>query len=95
MCWINYITHPFLAASPNRICHCECHGKFVFEIKCPFRVSGLKIKEYSLKNKDCFLKVHPSTGNMYLEKDHEYLLPDTTSNIRSRIQRSGTCCFQR
>lgn len=66
------ITHPFLAASPDRICHCECHGKFVLEIKCPFRVSGLKIKEYSLKNKDFFLKVNHSTDNMYLEKDHEY-----------------------
>jgi len=27
----------FLGASPDGICQCSCHGKFLIEIKCPYR----------------------------------------------------------
>jgi DUF4097 and DUF4098 domain-containing protein YvlB len=35
-------------------------------------VNGSKMKEYSLKNKDFFLKINTSTGNVYLDTNDEY-----------------------
>lgn len=66
------VTHPFLAASPDRIISCDCHGKRVLEIKCPYNVHGLNIKEYSLANSDFFLKVTTSLGDLFLNPSHEY-----------------------
>ncbi len=29
--------YPFLAASPDRVMTCPCHGKVMIEVKCPYK----------------------------------------------------------
>ena len=38
---------PYIGASPDAVltCDCPCHGFSIVEIKCPFKLKGLNIKE--------------------------------------------------
>lgn len=56
---------PFLGASPDGIVECECHGKKLLEIKCPFKYKkGLSAWK---SDKDC-----PVTVDNKFKSNHEY-----------------------
>lgn len=65
---IIYQPYPFLAASPDGISTCDCHGDAVLEIKCPFKYKDLCSTE--------ILQIQDTTfcldayGN--LKKTHQY-----------------------
>lgn len=65
---IIYQPYPFLAASPDGISTCDCHGDAVLEIKCPFKYKDLRSTE--------ILQIQDTTfcldayGN--LKKTHQY-----------------------
>ncbi len=42
--WI-HPSHPLLAASPDAIAHCSCHGFRCVEIKCPFKFTTHDISD--------------------------------------------------
>lgn len=65
------ITHPFLAASPDGIVHCECHGTSVLEVKCPFNYRNYTIFA-ATQVKTFPLQFHALTKQYYLCKSHEY-----------------------
>ena len=37
--------YPFLGASPDGIVCCSCHGKYLLEVKCPYRCSNKELSE--------------------------------------------------
>jgi len=65
---------PYLAASPDRISSCTCHGKFVLEIKCPFTLRDKSIREHasSPNSKGFCLLLDKVTDNLILNPNHEY-----------------------
>ena len=60
---------PFVAASPDAMMTCKCHGKSTVEIKCPY---SLKDEVINLSNsKNCsFLCVE--NGKIQLKRSHKY-----------------------
>ena len=65
-------THLYLAASPDRIFTCTCHGRGVVEVKCPFVVKGLNIKEHARQTKGFCLLYNETTTKLFLDLKHEY-----------------------
>lgn len=63
---------PFLAASPDGIFNCPCHGKGVIEIKCPWKHRNSHIDVAAALDDDFCLKLDTSVGNYYLPKTHSY-----------------------
>ena len=59
-----------LGASPNALISCDCCGKGVVEIKCPFRCKEESIREVASKGDFC-LKVS-SNGELSLDTTHSY-----------------------
>ncbi|KAI4824007.1 hypothetical protein KUCAC02_012553 [Chaenocephalus aceratus] len=57
---------PFLAASPDAMLACSCHGMGVLEIKCPFKFREMSVEEMS-KEKDSCLDL-----NLELKESHQY-----------------------
>ncbi|EFX67064.1 hypothetical protein DAPPUDRAFT_331416 [Daphnia pulex] len=66
-----YQSHPFLAASPDAIFNCPCHGRAVVEVKCPFKHANEKILTAARKDKDFCLYVTESE-ELALKKNHSY-----------------------
>ncbi|KAK5900195.1 hypothetical protein CesoFtcFv8_009592 [Champsocephalus esox] len=44
---------PFLAASPDAMLACSCHGMGVLEIKCPFKCLEMSVEEVSKEKDSC------------------------------------------
>lgn len=65
-------THPYLAASPDRIFTCDCCERGVVEIKCPFSLKGQDVRKFSEHNKNFFLQLDLATKELVLVKSHEY-----------------------
>ena len=61
-----YKPKPYLAASPDGIIECACHGKSLIEIKCPYSFKNVIIKESVPKCN--FLKIE----NDIINKAHKY-----------------------
>lgn len=63
-----YQPYPFLAASPDGISTCDCHGDAVLEIKCPFKYKNLCSTEIlQIQDPTFCLDTHGS-----LKKAHQY-----------------------
>ena len=58
----------YIAASPDSVLSCVCHGTFVVEIKCPFSIHDKTIAE-GWQNTD-FLSMND--GQIHLKKEHKY-----------------------
>ena len=58
----------YIGASPDSIMLCKCHGKSVIEIKCPFNIKDLKIKD-GLEKCDFFTLID---SKLSLKKNHKY-----------------------
>ena len=65
------ITHPFIAASPDTLLICSCHGKIVIEVKCPFTHRNDHVLEAASTDKNFCLFV-AEDGKLELEKNHQY-----------------------
>jgi hypothetical protein len=46
-----YQSHPFLAASPDAIFNCPCHGRAVVEVKYAVKLSTI-FEAYQIQNED-------------------------------------------
>ena len=49
--------YPFLHATPNFLCTCDCCGLGYGEVKCPFCVDSLDFESYVLKKSSCLEKL--------------------------------------
>jgi len=61
--------YPFLGASPDGIVYCSCHGKYLLEVKCPYRHCNMELRE-ALNDPSLFLK--DNDGVLALDKSHAY-----------------------
>ena len=62
--------HPWLHASPDFLCSCDCCGEGCGEVKCPYCVENCDFESYVLKPSSCLEK--DSTGSYSLKKNHQY-----------------------
>ena len=58
------LSHPYIGASPDGITVCQCCGKNLVEVKCPFCTNDVTKVKYILPDKD--------TGITKLARDHAY-----------------------
>ena len=63
--------YPHLGASPDGIVTCDCCGKGVLEIKCPYSCRGKAFSEAADQDKDFCLRKH-ADGHLQLIKSHVY-----------------------
>ena len=59
--------YPWLHATPDFLCHCDCCGKGCGEIKCPYclKIKDLGFQEYFTEQGSCL------NTNMTIKKDHQ------------------------
>jgi len=60
---------PYLAASPDALVSCDCCGKGVVEIKCPYKYKDASMDVYIQASDSCFETVD---GDIELSKRHQY-----------------------
>ncbi len=65
------LENPFLAASPDRIIRCECHGYIVVEVKCPYTHRDSTITGALESDKQFCLKLSED-GSLQLKRNHPY-----------------------
>ena len=63
--------YPHLGASPDGIVTCDCCGKGVLEIKCPYSCRGKAFSEAADQGKDFCLRKH-ADGHLQLIESHAY-----------------------
>ena len=61
---------PFIAASPDGVINCDCHGKGVLEIKCPFTHRHETITEAVINDSNFCLE--ELGGSLQLDHKHTY-----------------------
>ena len=60
---------PFLHATPDFLCHCDCCGFGCGEVKCPYCIEGLDFDNYCQKKSSCL----QSYGEKFiLKRNHPY-----------------------
>ena len=75
--WVS-LTHPIIAASPDGLVNCECCGRGVLEIKCPYRDTLMTVAEYAqsgtsrYKNAQHKTVVIVENGEVVINKKHQY-----------------------
>ena len=62
--------YPFLVATPDGIVHCSCHGKYLLEVKCPYRCCSRELKDAAVNDSSFFLKDNDSV--LALDTTHAY-----------------------
>ena len=63
-------SHPYIAATPDSIAKCQCHGSAPVECKCPFSIRGELTQENFYKT-DFLEQIQPS-GDIRLKRSHAY-----------------------
>ena len=61
--------YPFLHATPNFLCSCDCCGLRCGNVKCSFCIDSLDFESYVLKKSSCLEKIE---SDLILKKDHDY-----------------------
>ena len=61
--------YPFLHATPDFLCECDCCGQGCGEVKCPFCIEGLDFDSYVKMKASCLEK---QGDEFVLKKDHDY-----------------------
>jgi len=64
-------SHPFMAASPDRLFSCTCHGLGCIEVKCPFKHRFVTVDTAILADKS-FPVEKDESGKYFLKKSHQY-----------------------
>ena len=59
------LSHGYLAATPDGISHCKCHGKAVIEVKCPFSYKDRTLEQAAIIDPNFCL---------YVDEDKQRLL---------------------
>lgn len=62
--------YPWIHATPDFLCSCDCCGEGCGEVKCPLCVENCNFESYVLTPSSCLEK--DSTGNFNLKKSHQY-----------------------
>ena len=62
--------YPWLHASPDFLCSCDCCGEGCGEVKCPYCIENCDFESYVLKPSSCLEK--DSTGSFIIKKGHQY-----------------------
>lgn len=62
--------YPWLHATSDFLCSCDCCGEGCGEVKCPLCIENCDFDSYVLKTSSCLEK--DSTGNFVLKLDHQY-----------------------
>lgn len=62
--------HPWLHATPDFLCCCDCCGEGCGEVKCPFCIENCDFDSYVLKASSCLEK--DSSRNFHLKTKHQY-----------------------
>ncbi len=75
---------PYLAASPDGIIKCTCHGTGVLEIKCPFRFKDGTHEEMVRDKTSCLDEAYP------LKSDHRYF---SQVQIQMHVTGASYCDF--
>lgn len=67
-------THPYLAASPDGVVTCPCHGDYLIEIKCPFTHRHSSVKDAAEKDAKFPLRLSlpDGQGSFEMSKTHPY-----------------------
>uniref|UniRef100_A0A1X7UVF1 PHD-type domain-containing protein n=1 Tax=Amphimedon queenslandica TaxID=400682 RepID=A0A1X7UVF1_AMPQE len=69
---VMYPSYPFVGASPDGLTQCQCCGKGLLEIKCPFKYKDISpISVEALNDRNCFLE-RDTTGTIHLSSSHAY-----------------------
>lgn len=76
---------PFIAATPDGIISCDCCGKQLVEVKCPFSIKDEKLYE----NENFYLK-KDHDGEFRLDREHEYFFQVQTQMGVTQIE---SCLF--
>ena len=80
------LQYPYMGASPDGIINCECCGKGVLEIKCPFCVKNETIDDATNNKTFCLIK-----GNTtHLDRKHQYYFQVQAQII---LTKSSYCDF--
>lgn len=61
---------PWIHATPDFLCECDCCGKGCGEVKCPLLLEDCDFDTYVTKSNSCLKK--NSQGRFELPKDHQY-----------------------
>ena len=64
-------SYPFMGSSPDSFVKCECCGKGVIEVKCPYSCKQKSVNKKAAEDSQFFLKEDLS-GNLYLDIYHAY-----------------------
>ena len=64
--------YPFLHATPDFLCSCDCCGLGCGEVKCPFCIDDLDIDNYLFKKSSCLERNEHSETGFSLKRDHDY-----------------------
>lgn len=65
------LSHGYLAATPDGISHCKCHGKAVIEVKCPFSHKDRTLEQAAIIDPNFCLCVDED-GILKLKRSHPY-----------------------
>lgn len=61
---------PWLHATPDFLCYCDCCGEGCSEVKCPYCLDNCDFESYVTKSSACLKK--DSQGHYVLPHDHQY-----------------------
>ena len=61
--------YPFIHATPDFLCSCDCCGSGCGEVKCPYFIEGLDFDTYVLGKTSCLEK---KDSTFLLKRDHDY-----------------------
>ena len=61
--------HPFLHATPDFLCECDCCGLGCGEVKCPYCMEGTDFEDYCTKKSSC---LQPDGENFVLKREYPY-----------------------
>lgn len=59
----------YIAASPDSVVTCKCHGKGLIDIKCQFRIRDKKTSE---SVRECGFLITSDNGRVTLSRNHKY-----------------------
>ena len=80
--------YPFIGASPDSIVSCECCGKQLVEVKCPFTKRNDILKD--IKHDKAFFLKEDDSGELKLDSEHEYFYQIQTQMGVTKVE---SCLF--
>ena len=79
------VEYPFLAASPDKLFTCACHGNAVVEVKCPFKHRMRSVIDAAKEDPDFCLAIDKD-GKLFLRKNHAYFYQIQLQMLVTRVK---------